>query len=185
MALIYFDCPSAFTEAECESIILVAGSAQMEPGPVWRGAGYGVDPALRNVSTSYQPRDDATQWIYDRLDALFAKAAAELGMAVGPVSEDIQIMRYDTGCHFKTWHTDAGADKHSQRVISVSVELSDPDDYEGGVLEIVPDAIGRARSLARGGARFFPSRALHRVTPVTRGVRHALVIWTGTRATPN
>jgi PKHD-type hydroxylase len=35
--------------------------------------------------------------------------------------------------------------------------------------------------LPRGGARLFPSRAIHRVTPVTRGVRHALVAWTGRR----
>ncbi len=69
-----------------------------------------------------------------------------------------------------------------RRLISVSVELSAPGDHEGGTLEIIPDTVGRTRTLARGGARFFPSKAIHRVTPVTRGLRHALVIWTGGRA---
>ncbi|HEX8261967.1 MAG TPA: PKHD-type hydroxylase, partial [Allosphingosinicella sp.] len=62
------------------------------------------------------------------------------------------------------------------------VELSPLGDHDGGDLEIVPDTIGRPRNLPRGGARFFPSRALHRVTPVRRGLRHALVIWAGAPA---
>ena len=65
-----------------------------------------------------------------------------------------------------------------QRRISVSVELSEPGDYDGGVLEIAP-AVGVPRTLPRGGARLFRSRMIHRVTPVTRGVRDALVAWTG------
>jgi PKHD-type hydroxylase len=47
------------------------------------------------------------------------------------------------------------------------------------VLEIAPGTIGLPRTLPRGGARLFPSRAIHRVTPVTRGERWALVAWTG------
>ena len=91
----------------------------------------------------------------------------------------MQILRYDPGCHFQRWHTDGGLDRIEKRLISVSVELSDAADYEGGTLEIVPDLVGRPRSVPRGGATFFPSRALHRVTPVTRGTRRALVAWTG------
>ena len=149
------------------------------PAPVYGSAGGLVDPAIRNVTTSYRSRSEETAWLYDRLDALFAEAAEALNLAVGPITEDVQILRYDPGGHFGLWHTDAGADSHEARRISVSVELSDPGDHQGGLLEIVPDTVGRPRTLPRGGARFVPSRALHRVTPVTRGTRHALVIWTG------
>ena len=52
----------------------------------------------------------------------------------------------------------------------MSVELSERGDYEGGELEIVPDTGRPARGPCRAAApSFFPSRALHRVTPVTRG----------------
>jgi PKHD-type hydroxylase len=178
VGLIY-DKPDAFSVEECDRIVALGAAGRPHPAPVYGASGGQVDPAVRNVVTSYRARSEETAWLYDRLDALFAEAAGPLGLPVGPISEEVQILRYDPGSHFALWHTDAGADAHGERLISVSVELSDPEDHEGGVLEIVPDTIGRPRSLPRGGARFFPSRALHRLTPVTKGTRHALVIWTG------
>lgn len=173
------DAVGAFGDEECDLIIGLAASGQPQPGPVYDASGGRIDPALRHVTTTYRARTAATGWVYDRLDTLFAEAAAMLDIPVGSISEELQIVRYDPGSHFSLWHTDAGADAHAARCISVSVELSAADDYDGGTLEIVPDTIGRPRTLPRGGARFFPSRALHHVTPVTRGVRHALVIWAG------
>jgi PKHD-type hydroxylase len=179
MPATHYDRPDAFSAEECDRLIALADGAAMEAGGVLGEAGYLPDPAVRRVDTSFHPRGEATRWIYDRLDALFAEAGAELGLEVGPMTEPIQLMRYGLGCHFRTFHSDAGRDRHGERLVSVSVELSDPADYEGGVLEIVPDTVGRPRTVPRGGARFFPSRALHRVTPVSRGVRYALVNWTG------
>jgi PKHD-type hydroxylase len=178
MALI-FDVPRAFGEAECDSLIALGEGAGLAPATVWSPAGDTVQAAIRSAETSYHPRGPGTDWVYDRLDRLFAEAGAALGLAVGPVTEPLQILRYGVGGHFQTWHSDAGYDRGNGRLVSVSVELSSLGDHEGGDLEIVPDTIGRPRGLERGGARFFPSRALHRVTPVRRGVRHALVIWTG------
>lgn len=178
MALIY-DVPEAFSEAECEALIALGERAGLVPATVWAGAGDQVDAAVRSAMTSHHPRGPETDWIYDRLDALFAEAGEAFGLAVGPVAEALQILRYDEGGHFRSWHSDAGYDAMERRLVSVSVELSPLGGHEGGDLEIVPDTIGKNRTLERGGARFFPSRAIHRVTPVTRGVRHALVIWTG------
>lgn len=180
MALIH-DVPEAFSEAECEALVALGERVGLAPATVWAGTGDRVDPAVRSASTSYHPRGPETGWIYDRLDRLFAEAGEVFGLAIGPVTEPLQIVRYDEGGHFQTWHSDAGYDAQATRLVSVSVELSEPGDHDGGNLEIMPATVGRVRSLGRGGARFFPSRALHRVTPVTRGVRHALVIWTGGR----
>jgi PKHD-type hydroxylase len=175
-----FDRTDAFSSNECERIIALGEAGEPHPAPVYGRAGEeAVDTAVRDVTTSYRARSDETAWVYDRLDSLFGEAAEVLSLPVGPISESVQILRYGAGCHFGLWHSDAGFDAHGARILSVSVELSEPGDYEGGMLEIVPDTVGRPRTLPRGGARFFPSRALHRVTPVTRGVRHALVIWTG------
>jgi PKHD-type hydroxylase len=178
MALIH-DVPKAFSEAECDDLIALAERSGLVPATVWTAQGDAVVATTRSAETSYHPRGAATGWIYDRLDRLFAEAGRAFGLAVGPVTEPLQILRYALGGHFQTWHSDAGYDRGEGRLVSVSVELSPLGDHDGGDLEIVPDTIGRARDLPRGGARFFPSRALHRVTPVRRGVRHALVIWTG------
>ena len=178
-----FDRPDAFGAAECDRIIALGEAGDPHPAPVYGRAGEeAVDRSVRDVVTSYRPRSDETAWVYDRLDAMFAEASDALALPVGPIGEDMQILRYGPGGHFGLWHSDAGFDAQGRRVLSVSVELSEPGDYQGGMLEIVPDTVGRTRSLPRGGARFFPSRALHRVTPVTSGVRHALVIWTGAPA---
>jgi PKHD-type hydroxylase len=178
MALVH-DVPDAFSESQCDALIALGERAGLAAATVWSEAGDTVQTAIRSAETSYLPRAPATAWIYERLDALFAAAGEAFGLPVGPVTEPLQILRYGVGGHFQTWHSDAGYDRGQGRLVSVSVELSRLGDHEGGDLEILPDTIGRVRSLERGGARFFPSRALHRVTPVRRGVRHALVIWTG------
>ena len=179
MTLFHFDCPRAFSASECDRIIGLAAPFAMEPGPVWGGAGYGVDERMRKVAISFHGREGTAGWIVDRLDLLFGQAAEAFALAVEPLSEPVQIARYDVGCHFQTWHSDAGTDRHAARIVSASVELTEESDYDGGLLEIVPSAMGGGRALPRGGARFFPSRALHHVTPVTRGVRYALVAWAG------
>lgn len=173
-----FDVETAFTPAECDAVIALAAEGASEAAPVWSGDGYHVDPAFRDVTTALRGRDEAP-WLFERLDALFAAAGEALGIPTRPLGEPVQILRYDVGSHFRTWHSDAGYDLGNARALSMSAELSEAGDYEGGVLEIVPETIGRPRTLPRGGARFFPSRAIHRVVPVTRGRRWALVAWTG------
>ena len=174
----FHDRPDAFTAAECDAIVALASGWALEQATVFDGARDHVDSRQRQAERCYWGREVAGGWIHARLDTLFAEAAERFELAVDPLFEDIQFVRYAVGAHFQTWHSDAGIDRHDLRRISVSVELSDAGDYDGGVLEITP-AVGLPRTLPPGGARLFLSRAIHRVTPVTRGVRHALVAWAG------
>ena len=179
MSRTYLALPNAFTAAECERLVGLAKRMRAEPGPVWDKDAYRIDRSQRDVHTCPVDRSAETAWLFDRLDRLFAAASDAFSLPVGPVSEAAQILRYETGCHFRSWHSDAGLDAHERRRISTSIELSNLADYEGGELEIVPDRVGCRRILGRGGAQLFPSRAIHRVTPVTRGVRWALIAWAG------
>ncbi|WP_298013793.1 Fe2+-dependent dioxygenase [uncultured Castellaniella sp.] len=62
--------------------------------------------------------------------------------------------------------------------ISTTVFFSDPDEYEGGEL-IIQDTYGEQRvKLPAGHAVVYPGSSLHRVTPVTRGVRYGSFFWT-------
>jgi PKHD-type hydroxylase len=184
MTALHLDHPGAFTAAECDELIDLARRQGLEPATVYGGSGNAVVPELRRAERCHVARADAPAWLFGRLDALFAEGAARFDLAVEPVFESIQVVRYGPGDHFQSWHSDAGADRHWQRQVSLSAELSDPADHEGGLLEIAPATPGAARTLPRGGARLFPSRAIHRVTPVVRGERWALVAWTGLHEAP-
>ena len=62
--------------------------------------------------------------------------------------------------------------------VSTTVFFSDPGDYEGGEL-IVEDTFGQQSvKLPAGDAIVYPGTSLHRVNPVTRGVRFASFFWT-------
>ena len=52
-----------------------------------------------------------------------------------------------------------------------------PGDYDGGELIIESGSDEQAVNLPAGAAVLYPSGALHRVAPVTRGVRLAAVTW--------
>jgi PKHD-type hydroxylase len=179
MASTFFAIEDALDPVACDAAIALGESAGLQAAPVYgAGAQGAVDRSARNVDSALIARASA-DWLFDRLDALFAEAGAALGIAVDPLSEPVQVLRYATGGHFQRWHSDAGMDLGTRRLISVSIELSEPGAYEGGRLEVVPDTVGKPRTMERGGAQFFPSRAIHRVTPVTAGTRWALVAWTG------
>ena len=61
--------------------------------------------------------------------------------------------------------------------VSVTVFLSEPEDYEGGEL-VVDDTYGSHEvKLTAGDAIVYPSSSLHRVEPVTAGARVASFFW--------
>ncbi|HEX6735317.1 MAG TPA: Fe2+-dependent dioxygenase [Azonexus sp.] len=62
--------------------------------------------------------------------------------------------------------------------VSTTVFLSEPEEYEGGIL-VAEDSYGAHEvKLAAGDAIVYPSTSLHRVEPVTKGVRVASFLWT-------
>jgi PKHD-type hydroxylase len=61
--------------------------------------------------------------------------------------------------------------------LSATLFLSDPEDYDGGELEIA-DAYGvQAVKLNAGDLILYPATSLHQVTPITRGERLASFFW--------
>lgn len=61
--------------------------------------------------------------------------------------------------------------------LSATLFLSEPDEYEGGELEIEDRYGVQSVKLAAGDLVLYPSSSLHRVTPVTRGARIASFFW--------
>jgi len=116
--------------------------------------------------------------------------------------ESMQFTQYSEG-QFYGWHNDAGianqykptsvgnnnVDSLTQdyfnektemvRKLSFVLQLSDPDDYEGGNLQLL-DENGNCyiAPRKRGTMILFDSRTQHRVLKITKGVRKSLVGWT-------
>ena len=123
------------------------------------------------------------KWLYDRLWA----AAMECNrlffcVDIAGVETNVQLARYDSAERgFYDWHTDF-AGIRPLRKLSVSIQLSNAEDYEGGDLELLYGTEPHKLDRSRGAFIAFPSFMLHRVTPVTRGSRWSLVAWIlGTR----
>ena len=57
------------------------------------------------------------------------------------------------------------------------VEYGLTEDFEGGQLELQAGGQVLTPELRQGSSVLFPAWQRHRVTPVTRGVRDALVLW--------
>ncbi|MFT3813688.1 MAG: Fe2+-dependent dioxygenase [Acidovorax sp.] len=70
-----------------------------------------------------------------------------------------------------------GSGRQMRTDLSATLFLAEPDEYEGGTLE-VEGAFGvQAVKLAAGDLVLYPSTSLHRVTPVTQGARLASFFW--------
>ena len=92
--------------------------------------------------------------------------------------EDIQFTEYDADYegHYD-WHMDMGGEESSTRKLSITIQLSDPSDYEGGELQFLLNRTVHETERSQGTVVLFPSYLLHRVNRVTRGRRQSLVLW--------
>lgn len=88
----------------------------------------------------------------------------------------VLFSRYEPGMSYGT-HVDNAVMAGTRTDLSFTLFLSDPDTYEGGELFIEGLDRDRHVKLPAGSAVVYPTNALHRVEPVTSGVRLAAVGW--------
>tara|TARA_R110000803_G_scaffold120590_1_gene188628 strand:+ start:54 stop:626 length:573 start_codon:yes stop_codon:yes gene_type:complete len=96
--------------------------------------------------------------------------------------EQVQYFEYSKNSDGLDWHMDLGDGvKHNRRKISFSLFLNDSDEFEGGDLEINTGWGSEIMTKSKGSIVFFPSYLLHRVTPITKGIRKVIVGFIGGR----
>jgi PKHD-type hydroxylase len=157
---------------------------QLQPGCIGGATDNGtVNKEVRSTELAWLGVKPELRHIWDK----FAQATAEVNSRffhfdLTGFHEQMQLGVYhasDNG-HYN-WHTDAGmGDRHAPRKLSLSMLLSDPSEFEGGEFQVKTDNDDvKQLETAKGRAWFFPSYTLHRVAPVTKGVRRSLVLWVG------
>ena len=172
---------------------------EMKKSKVGVGEGKYLED-IRNSNNSWIPTD---HWISGFIWHYVQKANREnFVYDISSIdSETLQFAKYNVG-EFYGWHHDEGLSSSYKpkptvtkdsdlnvenylktkcqlvRKLSVSLLLSDPEEYEGGNLELKSlDGELFIAPRIRGTICIFDSRTLHRVQPVTKGVRKSLVAW--------
>jgi PKHD-type hydroxylase len=170
---------NAFTDEELDKLVAYADQLPKNPAVVGSVDGVTAAPEIRISNVAWVHMLPGTQWIYDRLAFIARQLNGQFyQFDLYGFSEDLQYTVYDgeTDGHY-TWHIDSGVSEMAPRKLSFVLQLSDPSDYEGGDLEVYSSAEPSKITKQRGLIAAFPSYRLHRVTPVTSGIRKTLVVW--------
>nr|ADI21954.1 hypothetical protein [uncultured nuHF2 cluster bacterium HF0130_29D04] len=198
--------PEAVSAEMCDKIILTGEKIDPKPGKVATENGFDVNTSKRSDKIAIIPHHTDTKWLYDELWEIVLEINRQNWGYNIEALEELQYSQYFKD-HFFGWHRDTidrvGRLSKSNRPdltrkISLSIQLSDPTEYSGGVLELNQNEMGdpetpdtsdpktrsgeidiREMAASRGSIIAFPSIIRHRVSPIRRGCRKALVAWVG------
>lgn len=167
--------PGYFTPEECDKVIAYSG--EMESGHV---EGEDEKKSNRQCQVAWiEPTTPGTEWIFQKTKFLVDEANGKFYRSdLFGFTERLQITKYQAGS-FQNWHMDMGHGRYSVRKLTFSIQLSAPEDYEGGEFEVLCYYDPMSFPKDRGTMIVMPTYMVHRVKPVTSGIRFSLVGWIG------
>ena len=174
--LTHFTMADGFSSGQCDRLTVIAQSATSQDAKL---VGNNRDHNMRRADLVWVDDVPGQGWVMAQIIDIVRAANRTFSFDLTAFHESPQIASYDADRegHFD-WHADIGDGAlASQRKLTMVAQLSSPDDYDGGRLELMPSAQVLVAKSERGSVTVFPSYVLHRVTPVTRGLRRSLTIW--------
>ena len=208
----YYYFQSALTPRMCDDIVAYGKKHQAEmavTGGVTRKVETGGKLTKKEIKNIQKKRDSDIvwmndKWIYDAVHPYIHEANKLAGWNFEwDWSESCQFTKYGVGQYYG-WHCDSWEEPYQRkqnedgtypidhgkvRKLSVTISLTEPDEYVGGNLEFdfrnqidwERDKKSKIKECTeirpRGSIIVFPSFVWHRVAPVTKGVRNSLVVW--------
>ena len=208
----YYYFQSALTPRMCDDIVAYGKQHQAEmavTGGVTRKVETGGKLTKKEIKNIQKKRDSDIvwmndKWIYDAVHPYIHEANKLAGWNFEwDWSESCQFTKYGVGQYYG-WHCDSWEEPYQRkqnedgtypidhgkiRKLSVTISLTEPDEYVGGNLEFdfrnqidwERDKKSKIKECTeirpRGSIIVFPSFVWHRVAPVTKGVRNSLVVW--------
>ena len=158
---------------------LVGGNGMLGDGSMAEGI---LNRELRNSSHRWIPTDN---WVAGMMSHFIREANRNFfKYDLTGWSDQIQYTDYHGAGKHYDWHADSAESSivpGTVRKLSISLLLSDPDQYEGGEFQLMFPGNKGMKSFkpALGQAIIFPSYAAHRVRPLRSGRRISLVGWYG------
>jgi len=174
----YDHAASAFTDEEldrlehyCDGLPLTKGAFNNQlPGGQ-------SDNAIRSAQTAAIQGMPDILWFFERLASVvrtFNDRSYHFDLRGLFEAPQFLVYRDSEGGHYD-WHLDRG--REAPRKFSLTVQLTDPARYEGCELQFNVGNQILSTPKGRGVVVAFPSYMVHRVTPITSGVRKAIVVW--------
>jgi PKHD-type hydroxylase len=170
--------PDILSKAEVTEFRAVMDAAVWEDGRSTAGA----QSAEVKKNEQLPPNGDISRKLGERVVKALAASPLFISAAVPLHIFPPLFNRYGPGQHFGVHVDNAVRGDHltGTRIrtdLSVTLFLSEPDEYDGGEL-IVEDYYGSHEvKLPAGHLVLYPATSLHTVTPITRGVRVASFFW--------
>lgn len=163
---------NAFTPEECKKIIDIGNKKISKEAVV--------------IGDRKDVRDSKVTWLYSMDDMGWAfRRVTDITTAINDqffqfdlfgMIEGFQFTRYDAPNGRYGMHIDKYFGG-SIRKLSLTIQLSSSEDYEGGDLLLQTADIPDVMPTEQGKLIAFPSYVLHEVKPVTKGTRYSLVAW--------
>jgi PKHD-type hydroxylase len=165
-----------FSDEDIENIIALGNSLSPAEARVGNDS---LDINIRSSKVSWLPIDQSTMWVYDRMAFIARNLNSKYyRFDLTHIVDNIQYTMYNYKDQGKyDWHCDSGANCFAPRKLSLVLMLTDPEEYQGGCLELFAEKDPISLRPKKGTVIAFPSFRLHRVTQVTGGERKSLVTW--------
>ena len=166
---------NAFSKEECQTIINIAKDKGLVKGTTFN------DDKTKDV------RDSKISWLYpiDKIDWVFRRVT-DITLNLNERFFKFDLFGINEGFQFTNYEAPSGKyGKHVDRAmnipvrkLSISIQLTNPEEYEGGELKLYDgEEDGIIMNKEQGTLVIFPSYVLHEVMPVTKGERNSLVTW--------
>jgi PKHD-type hydroxylase len=164
---------NAFSKLECETIINTAKNKGLIKG---------------KTKEESDVRDSKISWLYpsDNIDWVFRRVT-DITLNLNERFFKFDLFGLNEGFQFTNYEAPSGKyGKHIDRSmnipvrkLSISIQLTNPEEYEGGELKLYDgdDEEANVMDKTQGTLIIFPSYVLHEVMPVTKGERNSLVTW--------
>ena len=125
------------------------------------------------------PLNEKSNKFYENLFFYLSKANKNYKFDID-FFDDVYYFEYGKSNKGLEWHMDvANGIEFNRRKISFSIFLNDRSEYKGGELEVWQDPKEVTIPISKGSIVFFPSYLLHRITPITEGIRKVIVGFVG------
>jgi PKHD-type hydroxylase len=164
---------NAFSKEECQTIINIAKDKGLIKGKTK------TESDVRDSKISWLYPVDGMDWVFRRVtDITLSLNERFFKFDLFGLNEGFQFTNYEAPSGKYGKHVDRGMNM-PVRKLSISIQLTNPKEYEGGELKLYDgdDEEASVMDKTQGTLIIFPSYVLHEVMPVTKGERNSLVTW--------